>query len=192
MTLPRRTSLAFGMKFLNSKSAWLLANLEEGAAVLIADGTVIPVLGKEYTVRRKDGRGFPRLNPETAELTMHCKPEFVGRRVKDFLKALLCEECMRVGKTLAASLGKKITRITASKAHSRWGSCSTGGTLSFNQLLVHAPKAILDYVIAHEVAHLKEMNHGPKFWRIVETLHPDMLQARKWLKQHGHELHRYG
>ena len=110
LTLPRRASLAFGMKFLNSKSAWVLANLEEDATVQIADGTVIPILGKEYTVMRKDGRGIARLLDETSELVVHCKPEFVNRRVKDFLKKFLCQKCTELGEKFSGRLGKKITK----------------------------------------------------------------------------------
>jgi hypothetical protein len=93
---------------------------------------------------------------------------------------------------LADELGVKVRRITVRDATSRWGSCSTTGVLSFSWRLVLAPAAILDYVAAHEVAHLKEMNHGPRFWALVEQTYPDMRSAKRWLQAHGMELHRYG
>jgi predicted metal-dependent hydrolase len=74
----------------------------------------------------------------------------------------------------------------------RWGSCSHRGRLSFSWRLILAPEWVLDYVIAHEVAHLVEMNHGPRFWRLVERLYPDSLRPREWLRRNGTRLHRYG
>jgi len=191
LTLPRRSSLATGIQFLNSKSAWVLANTEENSVITITDGTTLPILGKPYTIKRMDGRGISHLNPETSQLIVYCLPEFVSRRVKDFLKKLLCEECTKIGREFAHTLGKRITKVVTSKASSRWGTCNANGVLSFNWLLVFAPKAILEYVIAHETAHLKEMNHSPKFWMVVEKLYPDTTLARKWLKNNGHMLHKY-
>jgi len=75
---------------------------------------------------------------------------------------------------------------------SRWGSCSTTGVLSFSWRLILAPARILDYVAAHEVAHLKEMNHGPRFWALVERTMPAMKEAKGWLQLYGLDLHRYG
>jgi predicted metal-dependent hydrolase len=111
--------------------------------------------------------------------------------VKDFLKKVLRDECEKRALEHATMLGRTITRVTVSKANSRWGSCSTKGALSFNWLLVFAPVQILDYIIAHEVAHLKEMNHSSRFWQLVEKIHPAMKSARKWLHKEGHKLHRY-
>ncbi|HEY6670114.1 MAG TPA: M48 family metallopeptidase, partial [Methyloceanibacter sp.] len=74
----------------------------------------------------------------------------------------------------------------------RWGSCSTSGALSFSWRLVLAPPFVLDYLAAHEVAHLGHMNHGPRFWALVERSMPRHEEARSWLKKHGASLHRYG
>ena len=74
----------------------------------------------------------------------------------------------------------------------RWGSCSAKGALSFSWRLVMAPPFVLDYLAAHEVAHLKEMNHSPRFWRVVHDLCPHTADAENWLKRHGSELHRFG
>src|SRR5262249_22079251 len=74
----------------------------------------------------------------------------------------------------------------------RWGSCSTSGALSFSWRLVLAPRFVLDYLAAHEVAHLLEMNHSPRFWRLLSRICPDMERAKAWLDARGTELHRYG
>jgi predicted metal-dependent hydrolase len=94
---------------------------------------------------------------------------------------------------LTAELGVAATRITVRDAASRWGSCSTSGAISLSWRLIMAPNFVLNYVCAHEVAHLKEMNHGPRFWRLVERLtgQNDVEQAQEWLRMKGAELHRY-
>jgi predicted metal-dependent hydrolase len=75
---------------------------------------------------------------------------------------------------------------------SRWGSCSARGNLNFSWRLILAPAFVLEYLAAHEVAHLKEMNHSPRFWRLVHGVCPKTIEAERWLKRHGTELHRFG
>ena len=91
----------------------------------------------------------------------------------------------------AEQLGVKPKRITIRDTSSRWGSCSSTRTLSFSWRLILAPSPILDYVVAHEVAHLRELNHKPRFWRLVETLVPDIDKSMRWLSENGTLLHRY-
>ena len=91
----------------------------------------------------------------------------------------------------AAVLGVRPKRITIRDTSSRWGSCSSARSLSFSWRLVLAPPAVLDYVVAHEVAHLRELNHRPRFWRLVELLVPDIEKSQAWLSDHGALLHRY-
>jgi hypothetical protein len=83
-------------------------------------------------------------------------------------------------------------RIVVRDQTTRWGSCSTSGALSFSWRLVLAPPFVLDYLAAHEVAHLGHMNHGPRFWNLVERTMPRHEEARTWLRKHGASLHRYG
>lgn len=84
--------------------------------------------------------------------------------------------------------GGEYHRITIRDQKTRWGSCSSKGTLSFNWRLMLAPPAILDYVVVHELCHLTHMNHSPAFWQAVEAAYPDYRSARAWLKEHGSEL----
>ena len=86
----------------------------------------------------------------------------------------------------------RVRRICLRDQTTRWGSCSTSGLLSFSWRLILAPAHVLDYVAAHEVAHLREMNHGPKFWTLVSRLMPELEAARRWLRHDGADLHRYG
>jgi predicted metal-dependent hydrolase len=112
------------------------------------------------------------------------------------LREWLCAEAMRdLDQRVAchaARLHLKPKRIAVRDQSSRWGSCSTTGVLSFSWRLILAPSQILDYVAAHEVAHLKEMNHGPRFWALVRESMPAMDEAKRWLQIYGMDLHRYG
>ena len=92
----------------------------------------------------------------------------------------------------SATLGVKARSISLRDQTSRWGSCTAGGLLSFSWRLVLAPTHVLDYVAAHEVAHLAEMNHGPRFWKHVARCMPRLEEAKRWLRSHGADLHRYG
>ena len=84
--------------------------------------------------------------------------------------------------------GGNYTSITVRDQRSRWGSCSSRGTLSFNYRLIFAPPAVLDYVVVHELCHLTHMNHSKDFWNMVSSVMPEYKEYRKWLRDHGHEL----
>ena len=90
----------------------------------------------------------------------------------------------------AARLGAQVARVTIRDPRSRWGSCSTTGTLSFSWRLLLAPEHVLDYVVAHEACHLLRPDHSPAFWDLVRETFPDHRTARDWLRDHGNLLHR--
>ena len=96
-----------------------------------------------------------------------------------------------IAQSEAAALGVSYARISLRDQRSRWGSCSTTGTLSFNWRLVLAPHDVLDYVVVHEICHLLEMNHGPRFWALVKRRRPGYLEAKAWLDEHGWEMLAY-
>ena len=91
----------------------------------------------------------------------------------------------------AAQVDRPVTAVSLRDTRSRWGSCTSEGKLMLSWRLVFAPPKVFDYVIAHEVAHLVEMNHSRAFWAIVEGLRPDYRDAKDWLKSDGPDLHRY-
>jgi hypothetical protein len=113
------------------------------------------------------------------------------RRLADWLKTEVKKDLTERVQHHADNLGCSPKRVSVRDQSTRWGSCSTTGTLSFSWRLIFAPAHVLDYVTAHEVAHLREMNHGPKFWRLVKQTMPRMHEARCWLKRWGAELHRF-
>jgi len=117
--------------------------------------------------------------------------DHAARRLVDWLKVEARKDITHRVNHHAAALGLAPRRISVRDQATRWGSCSSTGNLSFSWRLIFAPAFVLDYVAAHEVAHLRELNHGPRFWRLVRDLMPEMHKARAWLKQNGAELHRY-
>ena len=116
----------------------------------------------------------------------------IDRRIGDFLRREAKRDLEAASLRYARDLGLAVRRVTVRDQSSRWGSCSTTGMLSFSWRLILAPSHVLDYLAAHEVAHLVEMNHSAKFWRLVKRLCPDHESARAWLDVHGADLHRYG
>jgi hypothetical protein len=116
--------------------------------------------------------------------------EHVKRRLLDFLRAAAREDLARASERYAALMGVRFRRITIRDQRSRWGSCSASGDLSYSWRLILAPDYVLDYVAAHEVAHLRHLDHSPRFWRLVLTHCAGAGKAKNWLRAHGQEVHR--
>jgi predicted metal-dependent hydrolase len=106
-------------------------------------------------------------------------------------RALVAEHAAEIAAREAAALGATFSRIAVRDQRTRWGSCSTTGTLSFNWRLALAPLEVLDYIVVHEVCHLCEHNHGPRFWALVAARRPGYRAQVEWLRRHGHELQAY-
>lgn len=109
----------------------------------------------------------------------------ISRALQTFLKDKLYRRAEQLIGVLAPQLGVKVRTLTIRQQRSRWGSCSSRGTVSLNLQLVHAPDYVLEYVIAHELCHLKHFNHSPKFWKLMGELMPTYPRAENWLRDHG-------
>ena len=195
LVLPRRVSLAAGLRFLDARRDWLAAHLAEMPEhVAFADGAIVPVLGTPHRIRHLGERvtGARTVTIADGEIRVVGAAPHVARRVRDHLIALARQELGRRARALAARIDRRVARITVRDTRSRWGSCSASGALAFSWRLILAPEAVLDYVVAHEVAHLAEMNHGPRFWRVVEMLSPGSARQRGWLSRNRARLLRYG
>jgi hypothetical protein len=192
LVLPTYVALAEGLNFARSKADWLqdkLAELPERLA--FADGAELQVMGRSVTIRHEPGLGA-RVIEENGELRVGGEVALLRGRVLRWLKAEARRAILPLASERAAMIGKKHKRVTLRDSRSRWGSCSSDGSLSFCWRLVLAPANVLDYVVSHEVAHLVEMNHGPRFWQVVEQIAPHAEEARRWLAENGAALQRQG
>jgi predicted metal-dependent hydrolase len=192
VVMPTKARLSDAEHFLNQHRIWLAQRLaRQPDSVPFTPGARVPLLGIDHEIRHVPTarRG---VWAEDAVLHVCGQIDHVPRRVTDFFKAEAKRVITPHAFALSARIGRTPCRLTVRDTRSRWGSCSSGGDLSFSWRLVLAPEAILTYVVAHEVAHLAEMNHSPAFWDIVRGLIGDPGAARRWLKANGARLHRYG
>lgn len=187
LSLPARAREAEAMAFARAQEEWLretLAGMPVRAGVGI--GSVIPVEGRMLRLEPAGGRG---VRVEGEALLIPGDPAQAGVRAGAFLKALARDRLVAASDRHAAVIGRQVARVTLRDTRSRWGSCAADGALMYSWRLVMAPPAVLDYVAAHEVAHLVEMNHSPRFWAVVERLYPGWQVQRKWLHTEGQALH---
>ena len=200
ITVPPGTPMAEIDAFLARNRSWAAEQIGgRPEPVALADGAVVPVRGTPTRiVHTGPGRGATRLGERAGEaagepvLFVAGERAHLARRVTDFLKREAKRDLHAAVARHAAALGVRPRSITVRDTVSRWGSCSTTGALNFSWRIVLAPPEVLDYLAAHEVAHLKEMNHSDRFWALVERLRPGMERERTWLKEHGAGLHLVG
>jgi predicted metal-dependent hydrolase len=197
LTMPPRGSVREAKEFAQKHGGWIAARLYRlPTPTPFADGTRLPLRGVEHCItHRPDARGTVWVEPGVDGVPLLCvagDAPHVNRRVSDFLAREARRDLEAASRRIAAALGVAIKRVSVRDQSSRWGSCSTTGVLSYSWRLVLAPPFVLDYLAVHEVTHLVEMNHSPRFWRLVHRHCPDAHRAKAWLDAHGGDLHRYG
>jgi predicted metal-dependent hydrolase len=197
LTMPPRGSLKEAKDFAHKHGGWIAARIGRLPEVApFAPGVRVPLRGVSHRiVHRRGARGTVwREIAEDGEALLGVAGEapHIDRRVGDFLKREARRDLETASRRFAGELNVFVKRVAVRDQSSRWGSCSTTGVLSFSWRLVLAPPFVLEYLAAHEVAHLVEMNHSRRFWRLVERLCPDGERAKAWLDVHGADLHRYG
>lgn len=197
-TIPQRASRREAASLVLANYTWIAERLAKAPiAQPLADGSEIPLRGQIHRIRfmeRTTARGVVttvQSDENQPELHVVGRIEHCPRRLKDWLVKTAKSDLEARTTQHATQLGVRFKRISVRDQSSRWGSCSTSGTLSFSWRLILAPPDILDYVAAHEVAHLKEMNHSPAFWSLVAKLCPDFKTAETWLTNEGPQLHSY-
>ena len=197
LTMPPRGSLKQAREFAEKHGAWMAAPLQRLPEPLpFSDGKMLPLRGIDHRiVHRPNARGtvWPEAGEDGAPvLCVAGAAPHVARRVRDYLKREAKRDLEAASKAAALELGVTLKRVSIRDQTSRWGSCSTTGVLSYSWRLILTPPFVLDYLAAHEAAHLVEMNHSRAFWRQVERICPDFKRAKAWLDAHGADLHRYG
>lgn len=199
ITAPRWVTLADIENAIAEKQRWIFAKLTEWQSrveqralprIEWRDGAAVPYLGKPVRV----ALGAAQLSFDEAArvLALPLPPQADPQQIKDRVQGWLQGEATRIfGERLpvyAQKLGVEFRSYALSSAATRWGSCSSDGRIRLNWRLVHFPLSIVDYVVAHELAHLREMNHSPRFWKTVESIFPEFREARKTLRHHPPEL----
>ena len=203
VTAPRRITLAEIDNAIRAKQGWILSKLRERQErraqrlqrppVVWMDGAALPYLGGEITLRlHQAARHRASFNPQTLELHVWQTPVSGEQQLKERVRAWLQQDARRLFAErldlYAARLGVSYNSFALSSAGTRWGSCTVQRKIRLNWRLVHFSLALIDYVVAHELSHLLEMNHGPRFWATVESIYPDYDGARVALRKRAQEL----
>jgi predicted metal-dependent hydrolase len=187
LVFPKRASQKSALRFIKENKRWIEAQRcklppESG----VSPGQEITVLGCKYIIVHRTGRGLTRF--EGGSLIVHGRPEHLSRRLKDFLK----KEALRVlsasAAAKAAEIGLEPLPVRIADPKTRWGSCGPDGRIMFSWRLLLAPQEVMDYVVAHEVAHRVHLNHSRKFWALCASLTADAAASRRWIRKNGHEL----
>lgn len=187
LTVPERAREVDALDFAMTKADWIRKHLARRIEnIVVAPGAQISVEGQPHEIQTGHARGVRRNAG-----VLHVHPDRPGARVQAYLKELARDRLTAASDSYAATLGRHYSRLQLRDTRSRWGSCSSNGTLSYSWRLIMAPPKVLRYVAAHEVAHLAEMNHSPAFWAIVTELYGEYAAERDWLRAHGADLHRY-
>ncbi len=195
LVVPKRASLDRAFDFARYNQSWIehhIGNLPK--IVLFRDGAILPLFGTEIkiNIHYKKELKETTITLKKRVLSVYTNKRDPSARIKRFLYALAEEKITKIARRKAARIGKEITSIKVRDTKSRWGSCSEDRKLSFCWRLIFAPPEALDYVIAHEVAHLRHMDHGTAFWALTRKLSRKYEIGYTWMQAHGHELMRYG
>lgn len=201
ITAPRWVTLADIETAIVDKERWIFAKLaewqtrvEQRALPRIGwkEGAEFPYLGKPVSVTLSAPDGALAFDATRASLALALPALAQEQQIKDRVQGWLQSEAKRLfGERLAIyaeKLGVNFRTYALSSAATRWGSCSSDGKIRLNWRLIHFPLSVIDYVVAHELAHLREMNHSPRFWQTVESIFPEFREARHTLKHHPPEL----
>ena len=192
LVLPRRAAVRDGLAFAHARADWIETRLTGlPPAIAFRHGTVLPLLGEPLTLTRPVN-GAKRTRRVGGDLLVTGDEEIFAERVRRWLIAEARREIGARAERLARRIERPIRRLSIRDPATRWGSCSAAGGLSFSWRLILAPPAVLDYVVAHEIAHLRELNHSARFWSVVAGLVGESKAERTWLLRNGTQLRRYG
>lgn len=192
VTVPKGVSRARALDFTERSRGWIETRIaNHGDNVHLAHGHSIPLRGIAHEIRHVEKRrGLITVDAEARLILVPGEVPHVARRVADWLKAQARADLAAATQRYAAMMDVRYRKISIRDQRTRWGSCSAGGDLSYSWRLILVPPDVLDYVAAHEVAHLKHLDHSPRFWRLVLQHCRGAGKAKAWLKTHGQTVHR--
>jgi predicted metal-dependent hydrolase len=186
LSLPIRAREAEALAFAASQEGWIRSALARmPAAERVGIGSVIPVEGRLLRLAQGQGRSVQVMGDS---LLVPGDPLRAGPRVAAYLKVIARDRLVSASDRYATQIGRQVAQLALRDTRSRWGSCTATGALMYSWRLVMAPPSVLDYVAAHEVAHMIEMNHSDRFWAVVARLYPGWQEERAWLKRQGGAL----
>lgn len=192
LTVPRRTNERAALKWAGEQQAWLIEQVGKAALpVIVGPGSAVPFLGVERHIDW-DAAAPRAIRLDGENLRVGGPRETVGRRIERWLKTQALDLMERESREIAGAAGLSVGRIGVGDPRSRWGSCTHDGDLRYSWRLVMAPDHVRRATVAHEVAHLRHMDHSAAFHALVDELHDgDVGAARGWLRREGRSLHRY-
>jgi predicted metal-dependent hydrolase len=187
LSMPVWARMDEALGFARAQEGWIRRALERQPPVqMVCDGGAILFEGRWLTVATREGLRAAQVSGD--RLLLPVRGTARGPQVAAFLKTAARARLAAACDLHAATLGKRFRAITLRDTRSRWGSCTADGRLMFSWRLIMAPPEVLDYVAAHEVAHLAQMNHSPEFWAEVARLCPEWRKRRDWLRAQGAQL----
>lgn len=187
LSLPKWTGEREALAFAREKEGWIRLNLMGRVeSVVPKPGETIPFEGRNLVIKSHSGRAV-RMDGD--DLLVPGAEARVAARLRAFLRVSARDRLNAAVDRYSELVGREVHQITLRDTRSRWGSCTTDGRLMFSWRLIMAPPSVLEYVAAHEVAHLIEMNHSPAYWSVVREIYPGYEEERHWLRRHGQELH---
>jgi len=190
LVLPLKASPEKGHNFLLSKEYWIRQKLCRNVSKLLSDEDTVSILGKSYhIIHTNSSENQVILQDNTLEV--YCSAVLKKISIEVFLKKKLLSEIKIIVENNAKRHNLTYSNIRIMENVTRWGSCCSRGNLAFNWRIVFAPAEVLKYLVAHEMAHLKEMNHSKNFWQLVEDIYPEYQPAKLWLKRNGRNLYNY-
>jgi predicted metal-dependent hydrolase len=183
LVMPVGANIKKAHNFLLSREFWIRGKLRSAVIHESPCSTHIPIYGHlhEIVVCK---RSVPRI--ESGKVFAHSTAA-----LSIFLKEVIKLDLKECANSYCKQLGVTYDRISVRDTKGQWGSCSHAANLSFSWRLIFAPKFVMEYLVSHELCHIIEKNHGPKFWKLVGSIYPDYESAKKWLKHNGYALHRY-
>lgn len=189
LTMPKRLAEHEAIAFAQSKADWIRKHLEaRGSDVPVGFGAEIPLGGQMLRIAPGSGR---QIQLTADQILVPGSQDQVAKRLMAYLREVSRDRLAGACDDYAQLLGRSYNRLSLRDTRSRWGSCTSDGGLMFSWRLIMMPAEVLDYVAAHEVAHLAEMNHSPAFWTLVEQIYGDYQVPRTWLRKNGSGFHRY-
>ena len=191
LSVPRFCSQRRAVKFVNDNMDWILQSLAKLPEIKnFCDGDTIFLFGQSVTIsHRPQEKGGVWLDGNL--LCVSGKAEFLHRRIRDYIRRRAADEFYLRSKKLAERIGCKLNGVVIKDTKSRWGSCSSLNNINYSWRIALAPDFVIDYLLAHEVSHLKHHNHSDSFWKCVANLCPEWSKGNSWLRRNGKTLYAY-